>query len=128
GPETAIWPRLSLTYYTPLSTDGPASNVGLPQGVKAAYVQAEFKTAINLGRGLWVKDQNDYAFRLGVTYDGSMPTTGAKQSWEDLWTVQLSTDLIDLGTFKPAITFQTGKNGGFKYDSQILIGLFKKLL
>src|SRR5262249_12264137 len=80
----AVWPRLSATYYAPVSTDASLSKGILPAGIKADFLQTEFKTGLNLGpQGGWgVQDADRYPLRLMVTYDGSLPTTGSERKWE----------------------------------------------
>jgi len=78
-----IWPGVTLTYYTPVSTDTPVVKSALPDGVKADFLQAEFKTGFAFpiaGR----------KFRLSVAYDGSLPTTGFDNSWQSLFDAELS--------------------------------------
>ncbi|MBV9570209.1 MAG: hypothetical protein JO056_03105 [Alphaproteobacteria bacterium] len=118
-PWIDIWPGVSLTYYSPISTDTPLLKGILPDGIKADFLQAEFKTGLRFPVA-------GHPFRLIVKYDGSLPTNGLNNSWESLWNVQLSADLFDSG-FEPAITFQSGKNGGLSYDRQLLFGIVKHL-
>jgi hypothetical protein len=127
-PWIDIWPRLSFTYYAPISTNSPVTSADLPPGVKANYFQLGLKTGIFLGaKGAWVKDPDSYPFRLVASYEGSEPTTGADRSWESMWNIQLSTDILGT-TFRPAVTFQSGRNGGLQYDRQVLFGIISNVL
>jgi hypothetical protein len=110
---------VTLTYYTPVSTDTPVPKVALPDGVKADFLQAEFKT----GFAFPVAGRR---FRLSFTYDASLPTTGPDNRWQNLFDAQLSADLFG-SKFEPALTFQSGKNGGLTYDKRLLIGVITHL-
>lgn len=130
APWVVVWPRMSVTYYVPISTNSSDFKGLLPGGAKANFLQAEFKTGFKFGPQSWVKDRSDtYPFKLLFTYDGSAQVFAKNAGWQSLWNVQLSTDMLESsdGRFKPAISFQSGKNGGLKYDTQILIGLAYEL-
>ena len=124
-----IWPRLTETYYHPIENHGTAG-LDLPQGIKANYLQTEFSTGLGLG------PQNNaagaapaYPVSFDITYDGSQPTSGNDRAWQSLWKLQLSTTLLKkwAGNVQPTVTYTTGKNGGFDYDKQVLIGILVKL-
>lgn len=118
-PWVDIWPGVTFTYYTPVSTDTPVLKSALPDGVKADFLQAEFKT----GFAFPIAGRN---VRLSIAYDASRPTTGTDKSWQSLFDAQLSANLFG-SKFEPAVTFQTGKNGGLSYEKQVLIGLITHL-
>lgn len=127
-PWLYIWPRLSLTYYSAITTSSPVTAADLPAGIKANYLQLTFRSGASFGpRGKWGAPAGRRPFRLAITYAGSEPTSGASKAWENLWTIQLSTDAFSTN-FKPGITFQSGKNGGLTYNKQVLIGFVYNLL
>jgi hypothetical protein len=127
-PWLYIWPRVSLTYYTAITTNTPVAAADLPAGIKENYLQLAFKTGVNFGpRGEWGAPAGGYPFRLAITYAGSEPTSGESKTWENLWTIQLSTDALSTN-FRPGVTFQSGKNGGLTYDRQVLLGFVYDLV
>jgi hypothetical protein len=120
-------PRLSATYYHPVSTSG--GTLTLPNGIKADTLQTEFHIELGLWpRGALHADNKDYPFKLDILYDGTKPTTGASQQWQNLWKLQLYTNLLKLGSATPAITYQTGKQAGFSYDHQVILGVLVRFL
>jgi hypothetical protein len=117
----AFWPRLSATYYAPISTSSGVTTADLPPGVKANYLQLDLTAGIAFGKGMFGAT-NYNPFRLTFSYKGSEPTVGSDTQWENMADLQLSTNLLGK-TFKPAITFQAGRNGGLQYDKQVLLGI-----
>jgi hypothetical protein len=111
-------PRFSATYYHPSNVTS-ANDIALPSGVKANYLQTEFHTVLGLGPKSQVK--------LDVKYDGSKPTTGGG-GWQNLWTVKAWTPALKFGGVNPSITYQSGANGGFSYDRQVILGVLVEFL
>lgn len=120
-------PRLSFTYYHPAKTTGGV--LSLPTGITANYVQMEFHTTLGLFRkGEWGVGYENYPFTLDVTYDGSRPISGKDRTYQNLVRVQLSTTLIGADNVYPSITYQSGKEGGFRYDKEVILGALIKFL
>jgi hypothetical protein len=112
-------PRLSATYYHPANTTA-TSNIALPAGVKANYLQTEFQTIVGFGA--------DNQVKLDVKYDGSKPTAGGSGPWQNLWTVKVWIPALKFNGVNPSITYQSGANGGFTYDRQVLLGVLVEFL
>lgn len=114
-------PRIDITYYHP-TTATATQDVALPSGIKADYVQSEFETVIGFGGA------HASAVKLDLKYDGSEPTTGARKSWQSLWTAKLWIPALKFNGVSPTITYQSGKSGGFTYDRQVLLGVLVEFL
>jgi hypothetical protein len=114
-------PRLSATYYHPTNTTD-SSNIPLPDGVKANYLQSELRTVLGFGTS-----GNNYV-KLDVKYDGSKANTGTERRWQSLWTAKLWVPKLSFNGVNPSITYQSGANGGFTYDRQVLLGVLVEFL
>ena len=114
------WPRFSAGYYTVKQTH--TSIVSIPSDITADYLQASAATQLNLGALVRMDDKrNDYRFRIDMSAKESKPTSGSDQSWNGLYSIAL---LANVGSsWKPAISFQTGREGGLKYDRQLILGV-----
>jgi hypothetical protein len=114
-----IVPHLAVSYYKPVSTS--SSTVSVPDDIKADYLETEFHTMLGTSpkRELTSKIQQ---VTLELKYDGSQPMSGDNRAWQNLWTVQVCVAMTN-STLKPAVTYKSGKQGGFDYDKQVLIGV-----
>jgi hypothetical protein len=120
-------PRVSATYYHPVTTTG--GMLALPTGITANYLQTEFHIELGvLPKGAFHVGDEEYSFKLDVLYDGSKPMTGANQQWKSLWKLQLYTALVKSGNTSAAITYQSGKQAGFTYDHQVILGILVHFL
>jgi len=120
-------PRLSATYYHPVSTTG--GTLALPTGITANYLQTEFHIELGLlPKGSLHVGKEDYPFKLDILYDGSKPLTGPDEKWQSLWKLQLYTAIVKSGNTSAAITYQTGKQAGFTYDHQVILGILVHFL
>jgi hypothetical protein len=120
-------PRLSATYYHPISTTG--GTLALPSGVTANYLQTEFHVELGiLPKGSLHVDKEDYPFKLDIRYDASKPLSGATEQWQSLWKLQLYTAIVKSGNTSAAITYQTGRQAGFTYDHQVILGILVHFL
>lgn len=114
-------PRLSATFYHPTNTTD-STDIPLPDGVKANYLQTELRTVWGFGAS-----GHNYV-KLDVKYDGSKAYTGTDRSWQNLWTVKLWAPSLSFNGINPAVTYQSGASGGFTYDRQVLIGVLVEFL
>ena len=120
-------PRLSATYYHPVSTSG--GTLALPTGITANYLQTEFHVELGLlPKGALHVGKEDYPFKLDILYDGSKPLTGPNEQWQSLWKLQLYTAIVKSGNTSAAVTYQTGKQAGFTYDHQVILGILVHFL
>lgn len=115
-------PRVSALYYHPITATG-TQDVALPSGVKADYIQTEFHTVLGFGGS----STTSYV-KLDLKYDGSEPTTGSTRTWQNLYTAKLWMPALKFNGVNPTITYQSGKNGGFSYDKQVLVGVLVEFL
>lgn len=116
----ASWPFVSVTYYHVINHSG--STIPIPKTIKDDYISAEGKLDVLLpipvrgrARGL----------ELSIDIKASKATTGVGRNWEVLKSIQLLANIG--GNWHPGITYQEGKNGGFRYDKQIIIGFTAEL-
>ena len=114
-----VVPLITATYYKPVTTD--TSAISLPTNVKANYLQTEFHTKVG-----W-DISGKYPLALDVKYDGSRPFTGTDRAWQSLWKLQLSIGLSG-SSVKPAVTYQSGAQGGLQYDREVIFGFLAELL
>lgn len=114
-------PRINGTYYHAITATG-TRDIAVPSGVKIDYIQTELETVIGFGSSA------ASAVKLDLKYDGSKPTTGDIRVWENLWTVKVWIPSLQFNGINPTVTYQTGKNGGFTYDKQVLIGVLMEFL
>lgn len=114
-------PRLAVSYYHPTTVAG-TEDVALPTGVKADYIQSEFETVIGFG------GSSTSTVKLDLKYDGSQPTTGVQKTWQNLWSAKLWIPGLKFNGVNPTLTYQSGKNGGFTYDRQVLLGVLVEFL
>lgn len=111
------WPTLSVAYYTVLH--GTASAGSIPDNLKADVLEIATSTK------LWIP-LSCHCLRLYLDGTADKPTQGTSKAWEIAGTVQLVYDRG--GTFKPAVTYKSGKQGGLSYDRQIILGALVDLL
>jgi hypothetical protein len=114
-------PHLSLGYYHP-SSPTSTNDIPLPDTVKANYIQSSVETVLGFGAGRNPKVE------LDVKYDGSKPTSGMDRAWQNLWTVKVWIPGLKFNNVSPSVTYQSGANGGFSYDRQVLIGVLVEFL
>ena len=121
-----VVPQITASFYKPVSTSD--SSINGPADIKANYLQTEFHSELGtdlFGKLNKVKDM--YPISLDVKYDGSKPLTGSDRAWQSSWKLQLSIALSGT-SLKPAVTYQTGTQGGFQYNKQVLFGFVAEIL
>lgn len=125
-PWIVVAPMLTVSYYKPVSTS--TSLITLPSNIKSDYLQTEIH--VELGSDLFgsmTKVNDQYPLLLDVKYDGSKPLGGIDRGWQSLWRIQFSFNMKSSG-IKPAITYQSGAQSGFKFDREVIIGVVAELL
>jgi hypothetical protein len=121
-----IVPLLTLSYYKPVTTS--TSLITLPSNIKPDYLQTEIHTELGWDFfGKLANVKNQYPLLLDIKYDGSKPLSGTDRGWQSLWRVQLAFS-VSGSSVKPAITYQNGSQGGFKFDKEVIVGFVAQLL
>lgn len=91
----------------------------LPERIRANEYYAQFRCelpALPIS-----KDPAKRSVMLSVIAQASKPVEGEDKAWAYFFdaTLSLGTD----GSWRPAITYRSGEKDGFKYDSQLIVGL-----
>ena len=121
GHWLASWPYLSVTYYH--AKDSSSSNIPVPEGIKTDFIQADENAIV------FLPIQTDKAgdrLELSVDMAASKATAGETRKWQYLTTVQLIANVG--GSWKPALTYREGRQHGFQYDKQVILGVATNFL